>query len=336
MTAFFHGTVILAPMCDYTSRPFRRLCREHGADVVVTEMLAADALAHRGKRTLDMLRFDEVERPIGAQLHGHRPELMAAAAGIAAEAGVDFIDINAGCPQRKVVNSGNGAALLRDLPLLEQLVRAVRAAVRVPLSLKVRVGWDAQSNVVAEVGRMAEACGCDAIVLHARTRAQLFGGRADWREIARLKAAVRIPVIGNGDVASRADALRMRAETGCDAVMVGRAAIGNPWVFEAIQGRRTTPPSAHEIRAVVERHFALQCEDTNARHAALTMRKHLVGYTRGLPGATHLRRSLSSIVDDQTFQAAVSAYFDALSDDETPAEPGFAPAEPVALLDAAS
>jgi len=251
--------VCLAPMAGITDLPFRLICRENGCSLAFTEMISAKGLCRglaKSRRYLDSTLAD---RPLGVQLFGADAETLAEAARLVTDLGADLVDINMGCPARKVVRAGAGAALLKDLSLAVSILAAVRRATALPLTVKIRSGWNRGTIIAPQLGKIAEDCGVDAIVLHARTAEQGFGGVADWEQIRQLKQQLRIPVIGNGDVRSPQDAVRMTAQTGCDAVMIGRGAQGNPWIFASAEslhrGRGFRAPTAAERREVILAHL---------------------------------------------------------------------------------
>ncbi len=255
-----NNPLVLAPMAGITDLPFRRICKELGAGLVFSEMLSAEALIREHKRTRRMLRTDPAERPVVFQIFGSKPASMAEAAHIVSQGDLDFIDINMGCPVPKVLKSGAGSALLRDLGLAKEIMAAVVGASKVPVLIKIRLGWDAKNIVAVDMAQAAESVGINAVTVHARTKAQGFSGHADWDMIKMVKRSVGIPIIGNGDVRSGQDAKRMMDETGCDGVMIGRAIQGYPWIFrEARQFLETgfvaPRPTIDEREAMILRHL---------------------------------------------------------------------------------
>ena len=291
--------LILAPMAGISEAAFRQLCRRFGADVLMTEFLSAEAIRRGIRKTLEGCEFDEIERPIGVQIYGADPEAMARAAGIVTEEYVpDFIDINFGCPVKKVVQRNGGSGCLRDTDLVDRIIRAVVAATHLPVTVKTRSGWSEESRDPVGIALLMQDAGARAFTLHARTRNQMFGGQADWDEIARVVEALEIPVIGNGDAASGKDILRMQVHTGCAAVMIGRGSFGNPWLFR--DGRALLdgepgpePPTPEERFAVALEHARLALRlQGDTRKTVIEFRKHLGWYTRGLPGAAQLRERL--------------------------------------------
>ncbi len=287
--------VMLAPMAGFSDSPLRTLAREAGCALVFTEMVSAEGLLRRQRGSRELLRFSLQERPIFAQLFGREPERLAAAAELCAGLGFDGVDLNLGCPMRKIVSGGAGAALMREPERAERIVSAMRRVLRVPLTVKMRAGWSANEKNAEGLARRLAGAGADAITLHPRTRDQFYGGAADWSLVAALVRALAIPVVGNGDVRTPQDAERLRRETGCAGVMIGRAALGNPWIFSALAGRpvRLDP---HERLRVFGRHLeAMVRFYHDPRRAARNMRKHLVAYTRGLPGGAALRVRLQTL-----------------------------------------
>ncbi len=287
--------VVLAPLAGWTDSVFRRICKEFGVGLIYTEMASADALVRNRKRTLDICRFSPEERPIGVQLFGAEAETMAAAAKIVAELEPDFIDINFGCPAKKVVRRGGGSALMRDLQSIQSIGTAVVTATAIPVTAKLRAGW--QETVVVEACQRLQDVGIAAVTIHPRTQKMGFKGQADWRLIADVKKAVSIPVIGNGDVNTAQDARRMLDETGCDLVMIGRAARGNPWIFKQVveylkDGVIIPPPSFEERLAMCIRHLEAQERFYGARVAVFNMRKHISYYLKGGEHVTQFREEL--------------------------------------------
>ena len=294
--------LILAPMAGVSEAPFRQICRRFGADILMTEFLSAEAIRRGIRRTLEGAEFEEIERPVGVQIYGADPEGMARAAAIVTEAyQPDFLDINFGCPVKKVVQRNGGSGCLRDLPLVDRIIRGVVAATHVPVTVKTRSGWNEESRDPVGIALRMQDAGARAFTLHARTRTQMFQGKADWDEIARVVEALDIPVVGNGDITSAADILRMREHTGCAAIMVGRGSFGNPWIFRdgraLLQGREAgPPPDAAERFAVALDHarLALRLQGDH-RKTVVEFRKHLGWYTRGLPASAHLRERLFQV-----------------------------------------
>jgi len=303
---------VLAPMAGVTDTVFRRVIRGlGGCGLIMTEFTSAEGVTRNAARTLHYLYFEPDERPITAQLFGANPEVMASAASLVEELGFDIVDINLGCPAKKVVKCG-GSGLLRDLKLLEQLLRSVRAAVRIPLTIKIRAGWDETSIVATEVARMAEQIGVEAIAVHPRTRAQGLNGRADWSVIRAVKEAVRMPVIGNGDVTSPEDAERILWETGCDAVMIGRAAATNPWIFRQMEqfaaiGRYQQPSEADRYH-LLSGYFRMLVE-AEMPDAIGKMKQFACWFTHGVRNGSELRRQVHSARTPPEVLERVDAFF---------------------------
>jgi hypothetical protein len=288
--------VILAPMAGITDLPYRLIMKRFGAALVFTEMISANGLHFSGAATREYLRSMPEERPLGVQLFGDDPERLAEAAR-QVEAAADLIDLNCGCPVRKVVGSGAGSALLRDPARVARIVAAVRRATDLPLTIKLRSGWDADSRNYLEVARLAANEGIDAVTLHPRTKAQMFGGRADRSELAALKRELAVPVIASGDLFTAQDAMAVLAQTGCDALMVARGGYGNPWlirqILDRLDGLPERHPGAHERLAVARDHLELFLEVYGPARTLVHMRKHLCWYTHGLPNATGFRQRIN-------------------------------------------
>jgi tRNA-dihydrouridine synthase B len=326
--------VFLAPLAGVSDAPFRLLCREQGAAWVCSELVSADGLIRGSQKTLDYLYFFPEERPVGVQLFGSDPAVMAEAARYVSarppELRPDFIDINIGCPVHKVVTREAGAALLCNLPLLGDMVRSVVEASALPVTAKTRCGWDNDHKNGVEVAQLLEQSGVAMIAMHARTRAQKFEGKADWSVIAEAKRRVSVPLVGNGDVISPAEARRMLEETGCDAVMIGRASFGNPWIFAAtralLEGRPApAPPAPREKLGTLVRQFRLATTITTERHAAHEIRKHVAWYAKGLPNAARLKERGQKVETVADLETVIEDYLAELAARRSPAdELGFA------------
>jgi tRNA-dihydrouridine synthase B len=289
---------ILAPLAGYTDLPFRLVCREAGAALTVSEMISCHGLNYGQEQTLSMLKSLPEERPWAVQLFGAEPESMGRAAATVAAMDVDIIDINMGCPVPKVVKKGAGSALMKleNLTVAEEIIRAVvRNAAKKPVTVKFRSGWDEKTIIAVDFARMCQAAGVAALTIHARTRSQQFGGKADRQIIAAVKEAVAIPVIGNGDISSYDDGLAMMAETNCDAVMIGRAALGNPWIFQT-----SGPPETLAGRLpVILRYIELAIQHLETARLLFRIKHHICRFLHGLPGAAKLRQEVVACADLQ-------------------------------------
>ncbi|GAW27489.1 tRNA dihydrouridine synthase DusB [Carboxydocella sp. ULO1] len=310
--------VFAAPMAGVTDRSFRQLAREMGCGLVYTEMISDLALLYSNKKTLEMLDIGDEPKPIAVQIFGSRPEEMARAAELVEEAGATIIDINMGCPAPKIVRNNEGAALMRDPELAGRIVEAVCSAVKVPVTVKMRKGWDENSVNVLEVAKIVEAAGAKAVTIHGRTRSQMYSGQADWRIIAAVKTELKIPVIGNGDIWTPQDAARMLAETGCDAVMIGRGALGNPWIFRRTvhylaTGELLPEPTAAEKVQMAKRHLDLLLAEKGEYIAVREMRKHAAWYVKGLREATRLREEINKATSAQEVKDCLDQYLAHLS-----------------------
>ncbi len=294
--------LILAPMAGVSEAPFRQICRGMGADVVLSEFLSSEAIRRRIRTTLEGAEFEECERPIGIQIYGSDPNAMAEAAALITEHyRPEFVDINFGCPVKKVVQRNGGSGCLRDMDLVARIIRAVVGATHLPVTVKTRSGWDEPSRDPVSIALRMQDAGARAFTLHARTRTQMFSGKARWDEIARVVEALDIPVIGNGDIETAADIVRMREHTGCAGVMVGRGAFGNPWIFRDAQAllagasAAPAPDAAERFRVALEHARLAQRLQGDTRRTVIEFRKHFGWYTRGLHGASELRQRLFQV-----------------------------------------
>ncbi len=296
--------VMLAPMAGVTDAPFRAMVRKFGGELLFSEMILADSLARAHKRTTEMAMPDETDAPIAIQLEGRNPDTMAAAARIA-ERHAAFIDLNMGCPVNKIAKAGGGSGLMRDEELAEKIVRAVVDAVKVPVTVKFRLGWDEELKNFADFGKRMEQAGASAVILHARTREQQYGGKADWSAFGELKRAVSVPVVANGDIKTKADADFVKSEYGADAVMIGRQALGRPWVLAEVSGRAVVRPPM--VETVLE-HLELMQKYYGAK-AIFIARKHIAWYSVGMNGGAAFRASVNQATDAESVKTLIRDFF---------------------------
>ena len=288
------NNVFLAPMAGVTDLPFRLLCKEQGCGMMCTEMVSAKAILYNNKNTDKLLEVDPRERPVAVQLFGSDPEILSRMAARIEDGPYDFIDINMGCPVPKVVNNGEGSALMRNPKQVEAILTAMVKALKKPVTVKFRKGFNDREVNAVEVAKIAESCGVAAVAVHGRTREQYYSGTADWDIIRQVKEAVSIPVIGNGDIFTPEDGKRMLEETGCDGLMVARGAKGNPWIFKRLThyldtGELLPPPTKEEKKEMILRHARMQVELKGEYQGIREMRKHVAWYTAGCPGSSALR-----------------------------------------------
>ena len=294
------NNLILAPMAGVTDLPFRLLCKEQGAGLLCMEMVSAKAILYRNKNTEELLTIDLRENPVSLQLFGSDPDIMSEIAKQIEKRPFDILDINMGCPVPKVVNNGDGSALMKNPVLAGQIIEKTVKAIKKPVTVKIRKGFDDEHVNAVEMARIAESCGAAAVAVHGRTREQYYSGKADWDIIRQVKEAVSIPVIGNGDILSAEDVIRMHEQTGCDGFMIARGAEGNPWIFRQIMhyfetGEKMTKPSFKEVTEMILRHARMQIEFKGEYTGIREMRKHAAWYTAGYKNSAKLRAKICEV-----------------------------------------
>lgn len=304
--------MLAAPLAGITDKPYRLLAREAGAALVFTEMVSARGLFHHNNHSDELIDLYGEDHPVGVQIFGSEPEVMAKAAGIAVERGADLVDINMGCPSARIVRNGEGAALMQNFKKARAVMRAVVNEVSVPVTVKMRKGWSGKENRALELARCAADEGVRAVTVHGRTREQFYGGFADWDAIREVVQGTRIPVIGNGDIYTPEDARRMLQETGCAAVMIARGAMGNPWIFSRtiayLEGREELPPDFRAKLRMARRHLKLMITFKGEKIGIKEMRKHLCWYFKGLPGASRMREKINRLATVKEVEAALEEY----------------------------
>ncbi|OPY05862.1 MAG: tRNA-dihydrouridine synthase C [Syntrophaceae bacterium PtaB.Bin038] len=313
------NNLILAPLAGISDLPFRTIARRFGCGLCYSEMVSADGIVRGQRKTLDILRSGPGDRPLIAQIFGSDPGVLAAAAEIIEERGLaDAVDINMGCPVKPVIRRGAGAALMREPERVRLIIREARRSVRIPLTVKIRSGWSPTEKNALEIARIAEGEGADAVAVHPRTASQGFSGRSDWSVIAEVKAALKIPVIGNGDVETPGDASALLGQTGCDGIMIGRAALGNPWIFRNalrhLAGEGIELANLEEKRRVIGEHLEMSVGRYGEVTGVKNFRKHLFWYTKGLRGSAAFRKGAGTVTGKGNVLAVISAYFETLAE----------------------
>ena len=303
----------LAPMAGITDLPFRLICRRLGCDMTVSEMVSAKGLLYKNVKTTEMLRIDDGERPTAIQLFGSVPEELAEAARMVEASGADMIDFNMGCPVPKIVNNGEGSALMKQPQLAHDILAAMVKAVKIPVTVKFRAGWDDSNRNAVEIAKAVEAAGVSAVAVHGRTRQQFYEGKADWGIIAEVKQAVKVPVFGNGDIFTVEDGLRMLAETGVDGLMIGRGADGNPWIFRELAAvlrgeERPAAPSLQERLAQAAEHLDMLIDYKGEHISVKEMRRHISAYLKGLPHAAEFRGRFHKVDTREQFMELLAEY----------------------------
>lgn len=302
--------LIMAPMCNITHLPFRRLIKNYGAGLVMTQMVSAKALTMGCTKTRKLLSFDLCERPIAFQVFGNNAPVLAEAAVILQDLGADLVDLNMGCPAKKIVNDGGGSALLKNPLFTAQILEAMRKVLRIPFTIKMRAGYDKYSEEFLSIAQMAERCGVDGITLHGRTKTQGYTGLADWELVRLLKEAVKIPIIGNGDINSPEKASLMLEQTGCDAVMIGRAAVSEPWFFKSVLEEKSFEPTPAALRSIILNQYHDFFDFYGASNGVKMMRKHLCSYTRGMRNGASFRNEIITLNDWEMIESKITHFFD--------------------------
>lgn len=291
------NNILLAPMAGITDLPFRKLCKENGAGLVETEMVSSRAIVYKDDKTLKMINTENEKRPVSMQIFGNDPDIMSESAEFLNDK-ADIIDINMGCPAPKVVKNGDGSKLLLDLDLVYRIVKKVVSASEVPVTVKIRKGWDEGNIVAVEAAKVIEEAGASAIIVHGRTRSQFYSGEADWEIIKKVKEAVNIPVIGNGDIVSGDTAKKMFEQTNCDGIMIGRATLGNPWIFKEVisvlENKEYKKPDNSEILKTIFSHYDMLIKEKGEYTAIREMRKHVAWYVKGMKNATVIRNQINT------------------------------------------